>query len=1110
MCGKAVTFSRFRKYLRGAPLHVLWCCLVYTASPALSWTEADPNRFFEMSVRPLLEEHCLKCHGPKKQESSLRLDRSSSVLRGGVSGPAIVPGRPSESLLLQVVSGDGDVQMPPDPEQPLRAEQIDILRRWIKAGASWPRDSDGKTADPGSHWAFQPLRPTDVPMTHSAWVQTPIDHFILSRLEQEGLSPSDAAPKLILLRRVTLDLLGLPPTLAEMTTFLADDGPTAYERLIDRLLASPRYGERWGRYWLDVARYADNKGYVFFEEKNFPWAWTYRDYVVRSFNEDLPYDRFLIEQIAADQLDLKVDRRALAAMGFLTVGARFSNNAHDVIDDRIDVVMRGLMGLTVTCARCHDHKFDPIPQADYYSLYGVFRSSAEPTLGPLFGPEPTSSEYTEFSKGLSERVQKLDGFVEEQRQAIMKTTRRRAGEYLLAVYGKRNHPTTENFMLLTEKGKLNPAIIHRWEVYLKRTLRDQDPIWYAWHQFSKIPTDEFSARAAGVHAAILATPGKTMHPLIRQQFQGAIPKSMADVAKLYQAVFDESEQRWEKSLTNSPSEHGQTQTEFDTHDQLLRTVLYGPRSPAVVPRTLGWGFLDLLPDRPAQAEYKKLIKEVEQYSTKQKAAPPRAMVLQDVQPLYQPAVFLRGNPSREGQSVPRQFLEVLSTEQRRPFRSGSGRLELAQQIVSGDNPMTARVMVNRTWRHHFGRGLVETPSNFGIQGELPSHAELLDWLSIRFIESGWSVKELHRLILRSATYRQSSLPSIKIASLVADRDPENKLLSHFRRHRLDFEAMRDSMLSVSDLLDHKSGGPPTDLFTTMPPRRSVYGFIDRMDLPNLLRSFDYPDPAASSPKREETTVPPQGLFFMNHPFVIRCADALSTHPDLCLIDDPSERAVVAFTLVLGRSPSPGEEAIARRYVLDETTELDDSPWQYGFGDVNEDSQRVQLFSRLTHWTGSRWQGGSHLPDAKLGWVFVDRQGGHPAAHDDRAVIRRWVSPIAGQVNLQGTLQHVPTEGNGVRGRLISSRQGILGEWKVHHSEQTTRVGPIEVQVGDTIDLVVDFQGHIVHDEHLWPIVISDDGGKAWDSQKGFQGDVTDRWQMYLQALLMTNEFIFID
>ncbi len=342
--------------------------------------------FFEKQVRPVLAEHCLECHGPKKQESGLRLDSRAAVLKGGDSGPAIVLGKPDESFLIEAIRHDGEVRMP--PAGPLSATAVEALTAWIAQGVAWPEAAmPGDTVDPQAaaarHWAFQPVRRPAVPvLEEDDWSQSPIDRFVLQKLRAQGLSPAPRAARETLLRRVTFDLIGLPPTPEELAAFLADDSADAYARLVDRLLASPHFGERWGRHWLDVARYADNKGYVFFEDAKFPWAYAYRDYVVRAFNDDLPYDRFVREQLAADQLDLGDERWRLAAMGFLTIGNRFMNNVHDVLDDRIDVVTRGLLGLTVTCARCHDHKFDPVPQADYYSLYGVFRSSVEPTLPP--------------------------------------------------------------------------------------------------------------------------------------------------------------------------------------------------------------------------------------------------------------------------------------------------------------------------------------------------------------------------------------------------------------------------------------------------------------------------------------------------------------------------------------------------------------------------------------------------------------------------------------------------------------------------------------------------------------------------------------------------------
>lgn len=1099
--------------------------LIIASSNAVGDEDPASTRFFELSIRPLLATHCVECHGAKKQESGLRLDSSASALRGGSNGPAIVPGRPNESLLIEVVSGRGDIQMP--PEDMLQPRQIENLSRWIKAGATWPKGTTNANSEKDeNHWAFRALGPVEIPAIEASnesprnanWPANPVDHFILAKLMAANLSPAAAADKRTLLRRVTLDLTGIPPTQHEIQQFLSDTRPDAYSRLVDRILASPQYGERWGRYWLDVARYADNKGYVFFEEKNFPWAWAYRDYVVRSLNEDLPFDRFVIEQLAADQLELNEDRRPLAAMGYLTTGARFTNNSHDVIDDRIDVVTRGLMGLTVTCARCHDHKFDPIPQADYYSLYGVFRSSVEPTLGPLFDEEPTTEAYLEFAKGLGEREKKLNDFVELQRVQIMTSARERAQEYLMAVHAKRNHPSTENFMLLTDKGDLIPAMIHRWEVYLKRAARRDDPFWNAWHQFAAVSDDEFSTMAQTVHANLVSAEPNvvsgergTVHPLLLVRLRAKSPATMAEVAQLYADLLQEVDQQWGVACEQASAEGREIPTRLDD-DQLetIRLVFYGPNSPAVIPRTLSWGFLDLLPDRPTQGEFKALIKEVEQFSTKQPAAPPRAMILKDIAPLYEPVIFQRGNPNREGRAVPRQFLEVVNQGDRTPFQHGSGRLELARQIASPQNPLTARVFVNRVWRNHFGRGLVDTPSDFGRQGNRPSHPELLDWLAVRFIESGWSTKELHRLILRSSTYRQSSVPSAEMRESIAATDPENKLLSHFRRRRLDFEGMRDSMLSVTGQLDRSLGGPPQDLLQLSRPRRSIYGFIDRMDLPNLLRSFDFPDPAATSPKRDETTVPTQGLFFMNHPFVIHCAKSMASHPELRSIEQPGDRAVVAFRIIMSREPDEYEAAIARAYVEGLAPAAPRTTWRYGYGRVDDNTQRVIGFSELTYWTGSRWQGGSKLPDPKLGWIFVERDGGHPAATYERCAVRRWTSPFDGTVRLQGLLKHEPTEGNGVRGRLVSSRAGVLGEWKVHHSESVTTIDSTEVRAGDTIDMVVDFQDEIAHDQHLWQLTITSPGGETWDSRRDFQGQQADRWQMYIQALLMTNEFVYVD
>ena len=941
--------------------------------------------------------------------------------------------------------------------------------------------------------------------------QTVVDRFVLARLAGAGVASAPPADRVTLIRRATFDLTGLPPTPEEVEAFVADQAPDAFARLVDRLLDSPHYGERWGRYWLDVARYADNKGYVFFEEKKYPWAWTYRDWVVRAFNEDLPYDRFVLQQLAADQLDTAGNPRTLAGMGFLTLGARFMNNAHDILDDRIDVVTRGLMGLTVTCARCHDHKYDPITQADYYGLYGVFRSSVEPTLPPEL-PSDDSEAYRKFKSGMQERLTKLEEFIAREREKIIVEARARAAEYLLAAHRKRNHPTTENFMLLTDKGALNPAMIHRWEVYLKRARRANDPVWTVWHAFSALPDEGFAESAAALHKKLFAADADpASNQLVIEAFAAAPPNSMQQVAEGYGELLAGVEGRWQQAQQQG---EGSIQR-LEGDDEALRQVLYGDNSPPMIPRELSWGFLDLLPDRPTQNEYKKLRKEVETWSMNQPGAPPRAMVLVDAETPYEPVVFIRGNPHREGRPVERRFPALLSAPGTAALSTGSGRLELARRIVAPDNPLTARVLVNRVWAHHFGRGLVDTPSDFGLRSGPPSHPALLDWLAADFIAGGWSIKSLHRRIMNSRVYRQSSRhPQTARA---AQRDPGNRLLWRFPRQRLDFEAMRDTLLAASGALDRKSGGPPVAVLNGFVPRRTVYGFVNRMDLPGLMRAFDFPEPAATSPAREHTTVPPQALFFLNADFVAECARRLLLRPDVANIADADRRVERIYRVLFSRTPDDEELALAREFLEapGEPGAVASRAWKYGYGTVDEPSQRVTGFTELTHWTGERWQAGPKLPDPKLGWVFIDRNGGHPAATLERCAVRRWIAPAAGAVQISGELRHHPPQGDGVRARIVSSRHGLLGTWQAHHAKTVTAGIVTEVRAGDTIDFVVDFNSGILHDEHEWPVELKlaeapVEGPATWDSQADFRGAAADPWIDFVHALLMTNELVHVD
>jgi hypothetical protein len=895
---------------------LLSCSLTAAAADSLS-RPVPPGvaDFFEARVRPVLAEHCWGCHGPAKQRAGLRLDSPAALLQGGDSGPAVIPGDPDDSLLVKAVRRAGDLKMP--PKTPLPAAAVDALAAWVKMGAPWPqtRGAAAGTADEAwkRHWAFQPVKDLPPPAVKDGrWPRTTVDRFILARLEGKDLTPSPEADRRTLIRRVTFDLTGLPPTPEEVDAFVGDPYPDAYERLVERLLASPRYGERWGRYWLDVARYADTKGYVFFQESEFPWSYTYRDYVIRAFNEDLPYDRFLTEQLAADRLELGADKRPLAAMGFLTLGGRFMNNEQDILDDRTDVVCRGLLGLTVTCARCHDHKFDPIPQKDYYSLYGVFASSAEPTVPPLFLDPPRTEASAKFEQELRAREGKLTEFVRAKHTELVTAAQTRAAEYLLAAHALRDQPSTEDFMLLADGGDLNPRMLQRWQGYLQRARKRHDPVWAPWHAFVDLPEKDFAARASEMCSQLRhPDPARPVNPLVAKAFADRPPGTLKEAAERYGELLNAADKLWQEAVRQVGQAQAPPPAALpDPAEEELRQVFHGPDGPPNVAMN-PVGDLDLLPDRPSQAKLQELRKAVETWRATGPGAPPRAMVLEDAPTPYQPRVFLRGNPNNRGEAVPRQFLGVLVGDRRRPFQHGSGRLDLAQAIVDRDNPLTARVLVNRVWLHHFGQGLVRTPSDFGMRSDPPSHPGLLDHLATAFVNGGWSVKNLHRLILLSAAYRQAS----------ADRpegrraDPENVLVWRMNRQRLDFEATRDALLAVSGALDGTVGGPPVKNITDPSARRrTVYGFLDRLNVPGLYRTFDFPSPDATSPQRAATTVPQQALFLMNSPFVLECARKLVRRPEVAAEPDVGRRVERLYGLAYGRAPSAEEAALARHFV----------------------------------------------------------------------------------------------------------------------------------------------------------------------------------------------------
>jgi hypothetical protein len=777
------------------------------------------------------------------------------------------------------------------------------------------------------HWAFQPLGDPQPPAIREAgWVRTPVDQFILARLEASGLAPSPPADRRSLIRRATYDLTGLPPTAEQVEAFVRDEAPDAYPKLIDRLLASPHHGEHWGRHWLDVARYSDTKGYVYAREERF-WvhAWAYRDWVINALNADMPYDRFLLLQLAADQI-AGDDPKSLAAMGFLTLGRRYLGVTHDIIDDRIDVVTRGLLGLSVTCARCHDHKFDPIPTEDYYALYGVFRSCSERQVLALAASAiGTGPEATAFEQGLRERLKKLNEGLAAKRLETAARARARVTDYLLAQRELNRYPE-EGFDQIIAPDDLVPATVRRWRDYLARDSTRNAPVFSAWHAFAQLPDDEFSARAAQVCRDLAHAPAGAVNPLVAEAFAVA-PQTMEDVARRYGALFAKVESQWQDRRAAAMYAPGPAPDGlFDPHAERLRQVLYGADSPCEVPDEPIVNTEQFFPAGPL-GELWKLQKELDRWLIEAPAAPPYATILVDRPVPTNARVFRRGNPARPGPVVPRRFLAILAGPDRQPFLKGSGRLELARAITDPANPLVSRVLVNRVWMHHFGAGLVLTPSDFGTRAGPPSHPELLDWLARRFVGDGWSLKSLHRTILLSSTYQQSS--ETPITGRGSRLDPENRLLWRMNVHRLSFEEIRDSLFAVAGDLDVRAGGRPVELLTKpFPRRRSVYGLVDREFFPGLFRSFDVANPDLHIPQRNETTVPQQALFFLNHPLPLERARALAHHPEVEAAPTPEARVARLFRLVYQRPPTSAQVVRALDLVRSAESALDPAaPWE---------------------------------------------------------------------------------------------------------------------------------------------------------------------------------------
>jgi len=911
------------------------CAVFVAASQVHAAITPEQEKFFETHIRPVLVDQCISCHGPDKTKGKLRLDSRAGFTKGGESGAVFEAGNPDASLMIDLIRYTNEVRMPPKKKLP--DATVKLFEEWVKMGAPWPEDAKAQAlpVTPASGerkvdafeearrtlWSLQPVtRPTPPTVKSNEAVANDVDRFIIAKLEAQGIAPSPRADRRTLIRRVTFDLIGLPPTFAEVEAFAIDKDADAWEKVIDRLLASPHYGERWGRHWLDVARYADTKGYAFTQDRRYPYSYTYRDYVIRAFNSDKPFDRFILEQIAADKLDLGADKRDLAAMGFLTVGRRFNFNIHDIIDDRIDVVTRGFMGMTVVCARCHDHKYDAIPTADYYSLYGVFRSSVEPDNLPLIA-EPTPSPQTQaFEAELAKRKQVVADHLESVRKNIEKEMRERSGEYLIYIAKTLPNHTTGPVPAQGSRGELREKAARRWAAYIEK--QTPDAVWSMWKTLAAAKKENFAAAAAeaiGKAEAQAKDETPAVNAKLLEALKSAKPQAIEQVAQVYGTLLEGVEKAWQESQEKGAGVPPKALANAD--DEQLRQVLYTDGSPAVISAEDGKQLIN----RAERDKERELSRKIEELQASHPGAPARAMVMNDGG-MYDPYIFLRGQEGRRGERVPRRFLQVLShVDGNQPFTQGSGRLELAQAIASRKNPLTARVYVNRVWQQHFGDGFTRDASDFGVRSDVPVHTELLDHLAANFMENGWSVKKLHKVILLSRSYQQASDGRTDAAAV----DPENRFFWKMNRRRLELEPMRDALLAVAGRLDATIGGRGVNLFSQpFTTRRTVYGTIDRQDLPSTFRVFDLATPDASASSRPNTTVPQQALYMLNHPFIVEQAAKLVERAEIAKHPAEAERNITAmYQFAFARKPEADEVAIGKGFIEREAASGEGKAWQ---------------------------------------------------------------------------------------------------------------------------------------------------------------------------------------
>jgi hypothetical protein len=1023
---------------------------------------------FETHVRPILKAHCFDCHGAEEEvKGKLDLRLVRLMKRGGETGPAIELGKPEASLLLQRIKAG---EMPPGPAK-VSARELAVIEQWIAGGAKTAREEpaeigkgSGITEEERSFWAFRPVRRPAVPISNlksqisdlkseiinlKSELRTPVDAFVLAKLQERGLSLGADADKATLIKRVYFDLIGLPPSRDEVDEFVNDHDPDAYERLLDRLLASPHYGERWGRHWLDAAGYADSDGNGIHDHDR-PWAYKYRDWVIRALNEDQPIDEFIIDQLAGDEfLNGKFENLSaaqiekLTATGFLrmvadgTAGAANPDEAMNaVVADTLKMVSSTLLGLTVGCAQCHDHRYDPISQSDYYRLRAVF----EPALNPKRWQGRLKTLYTDADRATSAAIEAEVAKVATEKDSKQTEYMAKALELELA-----KHPEEL-------RGKLRDAY--------------------------NTPPDK---RTPEQQQLLKERPSVNISPGVLYQY---LPKE-ADELKA-----------------------------FDT--------------------------------RMGEMRAKKPVEEYLFCLAEEDGEPP---------PTH---LFHRGDHRQPKEAVTAAMLEIATPPGQRvefPINDGSinstgRRLAFAKHLVSGRDPLFPRAMANRLWLHHFGRGLVNTPADFGQLGERPTHPELLDWLASELgmrssvfgmedntphsaLRTPHSFKRLHRLLMTSTTYCQSAARRLELEAA----DPSNQLLGRMSVRRLDAEVLRDRVLASSGSLQQTMFGKPVpvtedfvgQVIVNDMSRRSVYVQQKRSKPETLMRAFDAPVMECNCDKRPTSTVATQSLMLMNNEFVLKQASLLAER----VRREASRLEMSRRTRESsdrGLTSSATGESSNRSLTTSATKDLDlaldlsllpprpSDLWQIGYGEFDTATNRTKSFTKFPHWTGSQWQGGAVMPDPQIGWAFLHAAGGHTGNDQQHSPIRRWTAPQAGTVSITGSLHHPSESGDGVRSRVVSSRSGLAAEWIAEHKTVDANLAAIEVQPGDTLDFITDCRESVTSDSFAWSITIklkaADGKEVSWSADKSFPGppppplaaQIATAWQLAYHRPITVPEF----